>query len=648
MNAIFGVFHQSGDSSVETDIHAMGAALRHRAIDGLHHLISGPVAIGCALMTTTPEDEGIVLPAKSRCNRFAITADVRLDNRCELSEALGLTAEEHALPDHEFLLRAWEKWGTATPNHLLGDFAFVIWNRFDRSLHCVTSHLGGRAFYYWEGGGKFVFASEIKALLAASGVPSEPDLGMIAGLGDPLHYGNNPERTFYRNIRAMPAAAVMTVTPAGRRTEVYWQPAPRRQFRISDEEECIEEMRGRIFAAVKSRLRTRHPPICLLSGGLDSSSITAVAAHQLPAGERLRTLSVTLRDKKSEGAIDERAYIDEFAGWSNLDRHFVHAEGRGPFDDLETLIRGTEEPQGTSRHYLYSEFAAQARSHGSRVILDGCYGELGPSQHSHEALTEMFLTGQWVRAARELRAQAGLESVSPWTLLRFRIVRPLIPPGFGRLLGLAQRRDLVSTRSHPFIRAEFTRQHSEMTDSAIAERIARTSQPKLFTRAKTLENLATLRSCRGRFFYAGYEHAELAFPFLDRRVIEFAMDAPVQLKQQNGYRRLLLRQSMAGTLPDNIRWRTTKEPFSPDYKERYNRQRASIRAHLDQISPADPVREIVDVSSLRKLTDLPMTSSRGGGFENFGGMQIVPRGLFLIAFLRQFRGFEAGSGSVQN
>jgi asparagine synthase (glutamine-hydrolysing) len=640
MNAIFGIFHTSGAPLLKQGMQAMSAALQHRAIDGIHHLTNGSAALGCAWLTITPEDEGAVQPAKSRDGRFIITADVRLDNRMDLARTFEMSPSEAGWPDHEYLLRAWVKWGTAAPEHLEGDFAFAVWDSQERCLHCVTSHLGGRAFYYWEGAGKFVFASEIKAVRAVPGVPTEPDLGMLAGLGDPLHSLQNRERTFYRDIRAMPTASVMTVSPDTRRTRTYWAPSRHRQYRFKDEAECLEQMRELIFSSVKARLRTSRPPICLLSGGLDSSTITGVAAKLLPTGQHLRTLSVTLRDPQNTEAGDERTYIDEFADWPNLERHFVHADGKGPFDDVERLIRNSEAPLATSRHFLYSEFAEQARNFGSRVILDGCFGEAGPSHHSHEALTEMFLGGQWLRMARELRAQSRLESVSVWTLLRLRILRPMVPPLLANRLGVAKRRDLVSILENSILRPEFFQKHTESTPGEITEGVAQASKPRLSIRDRLADGFDSIGTCHAQNAYNGYEHAELSCPFLDRRVIEFAMDAPVQLKLRDGYRRYLLRKSMDGILPRKIQWRIDKEPFSPDYIQRYNRQRGSVRAMLGKIRPTDPVRELVDIPRLQTLAESPMTSNRGVGLDNFAGLHLIPRGVFLITFLRQFEAFK--------
>jgi hypothetical protein len=97
-------------------------------------------------------------------------------------------------------------------------------------------------------------------------------------------------------------------------------------------------------------------------------------------------------------------------------------------------------------------------------------------------------------------------------------------------------------------------------------------------------------------------------------------------------------------LPEKIRWRLSKAPFSPDYVRRYNEKRLQVRTLLDEIRQTDPIREIVDVSLLQDLLNTPMTSNRGEGRENFAGMQIVPRGLFLITFLRQFEEFRSGNG----
>ena len=152
-------------------------------------------------------------------------------------------------------------------------------------------------------------------------------------------------------------------------------------------------------------------PICaLLSGGLDSSAVVAVAAQLLQAQNRsLTTLSAVLPKTAAPGLVDEKPFIEAFRSWDNIDRVYIADPGRGPFDDVEWLIWGGEAPSYTSRHYQYSAFAQAVGQCGGRVLLDGVGGELGPTIDDTGFYPELLLKGRWGILARELGQRAGRE-----------------------------------------------------------------------------------------------------------------------------------------------------------------------------------------------------------------------------------------------
>jgi asparagine synthase (glutamine-hydrolysing) len=134
--------------------------------------------------------------------------------------------------------------------------------------------------------------------------------------------------------------------------------------------------------------------------------------------------------------------------------------------------------------------------------------------------------------------------------------------------------------------------------------------------------------------YHGYERVRLWYPFINKRLIEFCIAAPGSLKMRNGYRRYLIRAGLEGKLPSAIQWRVTKEPFSPDYALRYNRQRSQVEMSLAAIAANDPVREIVDLPRLQELAKLEAGLDRGSTVGTYVALGVLPRSMALIHFLR--------------
>jgi asparagine synthase (glutamine-hydrolysing) len=140
--------------------------------------------------------------------------------------------------------------------------------------------------------------------------------------------------------------------------------------------------------------------------------------------------------------------------------------------------------------------------------------------------------------------------------------------------------------------------------------------------------------------FVGYEQVRSCFPFSDKRLLEFCLAAPGDLKVRDGYTRYLVRAGLRNILPPEIRWRTSRMAFSPDYQRRYNAQRRQAQDILAAIAPADPVRQIVDVDKLRSLAARQMVSPNSRTAVLEPGMDLVPFGIYVIYFLRRFAEFQ--------
>ena len=136
--------------------------------------------------------------------------------------------------------------------------------------------------------------------------------------------------------------------------------------------------------------------------------------------------------------------------------------------------------------------------------------------------------------------------------------------------------------------------------------------------------------------FTGYEKTVFCFPFADRRIVEFCLASPGWMKIRNGYKRYMIRSGMKSILPDGIRWRTSKEPFSPDYHDRYNRQKRKAEELMSKIKKNDPIREIIDVEKGLNQLGVIMRNNRCSTPQEFSAMHVAPAIVYLSQFLRQF------------
>jgi asparagine synthase (glutamine-hydrolysing) len=276
-----------------------------------------------------------------------------------------------------------------------------------------------------------------------------------------------------------------------------------------------------------------------------------------------------------------------------------------------------------------------------RCLLDGAGGELGPSFHGEGLYAEWLLTGRWVRLGRELRWRAAREGVAGWRLARSEVLKPLLPWWLLRLLGKAERFDIAQSQAqHPLQSAFVDRVLGCEGVRALRVEAARLGQPTPWHRTHKWQGMVWTQGAFGPCTEV-IGTVALAYPFLDKRVLDFCLAAPGTWKIAQGYKRYLIRVGLAGLLPPSIQWRTTKEPFSPDFHLRYNRQREQVLALLAGIGPCDPVRQVVDVEKLIALAGHRMVGNRGDTPAEFAAMHIVPTGVYLLTFLRQFAEFQA-------
>jgi asparagine synthase (glutamine-hydrolysing) len=126
----------------------------------------------------------------------------------------------------------------------------------------------------------------------------------------------------------------------------------------------------------------------------------------------------------------------------------------------------------------------------------------------------------------------------------------------------------------------------------------------------------------------------MLYPYRDQRLLQFCLALSGELKVRNGYKRYLIRAGTQGLMPDELRFRTSKEPFSPDFHDRYNRQKGIARQIVREMPRTGLIAEIVDLKKLETMLDYNMRTNRCDTPQESAAMQSVPRGINLIMFLR--------------
>jgi asparagine synthase (glutamine-hydrolysing) len=599
VSGILGIYHRDGQAVASADLVRMAERLKGRGPDAAGFWHEGSVGLGSRLLRTTPESLHEELPVANVTGDIVLTADARIDNRDELATALGFArVTSDMVSDSALILAAYERWGEACLDRLLGDFAFAVWDKRRRRMFCARDPMGVRPLCYYMSPKVFAFASDVATLLCLSQVPSRINEVKIADHLVPIF--EDPAITFYRDVFRLPAAHGLSVSASDSRLHRYWSLDPSREIRLRSDAEYAEAFRDHFTEAVRCRLRSAGPVGALLSGGLDSSSIVCTARNLLGAdADPLRTFSAIFPSlREADARIDERRYIDAVIAQGGVEPHYVRADQCSP---LSEILWGQAEAIPAPNLYMDEALFGAVRQSGTRVVLSGWDGDSTVS-HGLEYLAELARTGRWwalrresralsrrisnrIATPRRIRREFGWRPLAPdfavraWRSLRGRrsdgldIIGP-INPVFARRIGLPERvRSLSSTGK----RVGPTARHDHWRN---------------LTSGLLVYGLELLDQA------AGACSLEARYPFCDRRLVEFCLALPAEQKLQNGWTRAVMRRAMAGTLPQDVSARAGKGNLSANFKQRLL---DNERKTLEEVMSAgdELVGEYVDVGALR-------------------------------------------------
>ena len=287
MCGICGIFDFKG-APVDRDLLArMTSTIRHRGPDGEGFYVQGPIGLGHRRLSII-DLEGGAQPITNEDGTLQIIFNGEIYNFIELREEL--KAKGHIFKtrsDTEVILHGYEEWGLECVQRFNGIFAFALWDSKRKRLFLARDHLGVKPLYYATVGDRFLFASEIKALLADQECPKEVDVKALGQLFT-LRYVPSPD-TMFRGIKKLPPAHSMTVSTSGVEIQRYWHWTPQIRQEAS-EKDLIAQYQDLVEDAVRLQMRSDVPVGLFLSSGVDSGALLALMSKY--AGKPVHTFTI--------------------------------------------------------------------------------------------------------------------------------------------------------------------------------------------------------------------------------------------------------------------------------------------------------------------------------------------------------------------
>jgi asparagine synthase (glutamine-hydrolysing) len=635
MSGIIGIFDRRGDRIDRATLDNMVSRMSFWGPDGVIVWQDGPIALALLKHNTTPESVGEQQPRRNGTADLVLIADARLDNREELFDIFGIPrSRQSAMTDSELIERSYERWALETPAHLIGDFAFAVWDRKRRRIFCARDHCGVRPLFYCETSGVFAFASAIKGLWGVPGISRGLDDGAIADYLVNLRAPGGG--TFYQSVQRLGPGHTLSVTSDRLEISRYWALDRLADIRLKSDNEYLEAFRQTFGHAVRGRLRCIRPIGIMLSGGLDSSAVAGVAARELAArGARLHAIHAMPQPGAKfpvpyGWVADEIKYLDALREQHpNIDIHREFALGLTPLSDLEASFWRHDRPtRAANNRYWLESVLKTAQTRGIGVLLTGEFGNVTLSWHGEGTLPNLARRGRWLALAREIRAICDRREAGFWKTLRSAIIAPLLPFRARVLYStLVKRRPPWGETS--LINPEFARR-SRVVDRFRARGMDPTFHPLPDTRAERRRYLADdigeIWASSGASF--GLVASD---PTADKRVIEFCLAIPDDQFLRRGEPRRLVRHAMRGIVPSAILDRNDRGLQGADRFDRLGDPLAVLRDEVDRISRSELVRPYLNLALMRQL--LQIASSPAFHDPDQFALSYLLQGIVLGRFL---------------
>jgi asparagine synthase (glutamine-hydrolysing) len=470
--------------------------------------------------------------------------------------------------DTEVIVHLYEQHGERFVDHLNGQFAIALWDVRKRCLILARDRTGIRPLFYTETQGRFLFASEVKALFALPEVHRSIDPRALAEIC--TYWATLAPRTAFKGIQAVPPGHIMVVDNGVSRVKCYWDWSFPESLgdRRRSEADYAEELRSLLIDAVRLQLRSDVPVGAYLSGGLDSSIIASLVRNY--SDSPLRTFSLTFDDAE----FDESNYQEEMATFLGTEHTSLRCTRADIAAAFPRTIFHTESPIVRTAPTPLMLLSGHVRAAGYKVVLTG------------EGADEVFGGYDLFKEAKIRRFWAR----SPDSRLRPRILERLYPylknsPATGRAFTQAFFKEGIEFSEKAYFahipRWTTTGRIAQFFSDQLRESIGDwdpyaailPTLPKdimhwmplgrdQYVEAHTLMSGYLLSSQGDRVAMAN--SIEGRVPFLDHRLIEFANQLPPQLKLHGLTEKYLLKKSMAGLLPATVLKRT-KQPYrAPD------------------------------------------------------------------------------------
>ncbi len=563
MSAIAGLVQHDGKPVARHNLQAMLQAMTVRGPDASRTWNEGAVGFGQNMLCTTPESMAEVLPFVDQMAGHVISADARIDNRAELAQALACTQLlRENIPDSQLILKAYQRWDTECATHLIGDFSFAVWDAKKHRLFCAVDPFSVRPFFYYQSHEQFIFASAIPGLLPGRLFPRRIYETRLATFIVPGLDEIDRDSTLLHDVYQLPAAHQLVLDGDQITVSRYWDPAAIEEIILPGDQDYAERFLEVFEQAVSCRLRSANGTALALSGGIDSNAVAALA------GQLLQDRSAQPVAYSGISGLDEPCRETDMVrlALKSLRCLSVTFEPACVASLKETLINVLAKscyPSSVSSTFLLCLYHEVSQG-GNKILLDGAEGDtiLNPDLSHLQRLIHQGKIFSAVREARLLGENTHAGNVKTHALLLPALKSALVPAQARKARNLFRQHFSRPATGAAFGLNEDFAKRIGLQDALCQ---AHKNQGNGLASTPGQQHAALLKRPFMSRMYYGLDmmsspfSLELRHPYLDKRLVEYAVGLPLEQKIRHGWGKWILRQSATGAVPAEICWRKGRE-----------------------------------------------------------------------------------------
>ncbi|QCH26503.1 asparagine synthase (glutamine-hydrolyzing) [Clostridium tyrobutyricum] len=576
----------------------MTNTLKDRGPDDEGYYLSQNALLGHRRLVVVDPSGGAQPMSKSiNGSKYIIVYNGELYNTEDVRKSLlkeGYSFESYS--DTEVLLTSYIQWGTDCVKHINGIYAFAVWDESRDELFMVRDPLGVKPLFYTVKNNSLIFGSEIKTLLAHPYVEPVIDrqgLTEVFALGPARALGSG----VFKGIKEVPPANFLIFNKDGLKLKEYWKPECK--LHTEDTETTAQHVRFLLVDAIKRQLVADVPVCTLLSGGLDSSTISAVAASEFKKqGKTLNTYSIDYKgnDKffkaNSFEPTPDRIWAAKMSDYIGSNHHSIINDNSELADALYDAVKAGDLPGMADIDSSFYLFFKEIRKKNT-VVLSG------------ECADEIFGGYPWYRRPEDINA-----NTFPWSK------------------SINSRKEILSDELKALDLEGYLNQQYEDTLKQVPH-LDGESREEARMRELFYLNIkwfmVTLLTRKDRMSMANSLEARV--PFADYRLVEYAFNIPSNIKFYKGREKGLLRKAVEGILPQDVVERK-KSPYPKTHNPEYTRAvQKKMKAIMDD--KTSPILDLIDKKAVNTLIKTGGSSFKAPWFGQ------LMRGPQLLAYLIQ-------------